>query len=56
MVAAASTSTNDLGEYRFARLSPGSYYLIAHPRPHRDDTDQTERVTYYPGAPPRRVR
>jgi hypothetical protein len=50
LVAVASASTNDLGEYRFARLSPGSYYLIAHPRPHFDDTDETERITYYPRA------
>ena len=50
LVAVASASTNDLGEYRFARLAPGSYYLIAHPRPHFDDTDETERVTYYPRA------
>lgn len=48
MVAVASASTNDLGEYRFARLGKGSYYLSARPRAHRDDTDETERLTYYP--------
>jgi hypothetical protein len=48
MVVAASARTNDLGEYRFARRSAGTYYVGAHPAAHRDDGDETERTTYYP--------
>ncbi len=50
MVAAAGTTTNDLGEYRFARLSAGSYYVRAHPRLHYDDSDESERATWFPRA------
>lgn len=48
MVVADGAVTNDLGEYRFARRSAGSYYVGARPAGHRDDGDETERLTYYP--------
>jgi hypothetical protein len=50
MMTTANASTNDLGEYRFARLSAGSYYVRAHPRIHRDESDEAEHATWYPRA------
>lgn len=47
MVVAAGARTNDLGEYRFARHSAGTYFVGAQPAANREDTDETERITYY---------
>ena len=49
MAAIDGTTTDDLGEYRFRRTA-GAYYLRAHPSTHRDGSDETERITYYPRA------
>jgi hypothetical protein len=56
-----STETNDLGEYRFAHLEPGRYYISAHPEPHEERTiDHSPEsdgprvfptLTFYPDSP-----
>ena len=48
-----STGTNDLGEFRIARLDPGSYLLRAQSRNNMagdDPSDVQSLPTYYPGV------
>jgi protocatechuate 3,4-dioxygenase beta subunit len=45
--------TNDLGEYRFAGLAPGKYFLYARhteSQPLPPETGETYAATYYPNA------
>jgi hypothetical protein len=47
----SGTSTNDLGEFRAARLEPGAYIIVAMQRNQPDDPSDTGSVaTFYPGA------
>jgi hypothetical protein len=50
--ATGGASTNDLGEFRVARLQPGTYFLVAMPRGRGGpDVDESQPVpTYYPGV------
>lgn len=48
MVAIRNASTNDLGEYRFAMLAPGNYYLCYYGPTDQSYSDPAERPTFYP--------
>jgi hypothetical protein len=53
---AGGASTNDLGEFRIVRLTPGKYVVVAQPRPgigfgQADATDTQPLATFYPGVP-----
>jgi len=50
MVAIANSKANDLGEYRFAGLAPGSYYVYAWTDEDPADQEPVTRRTYYPRA------
>lgn len=47
----ASVQTNDLGEYRVAKLAPGRYWLRVQPGSHVADWDSRYITTFYPGPP-----
>jgi protocatechuate 3,4-dioxygenase beta subunit len=47
---AGSVQTNDLGEYRLAKLPPGRYWLRVQPGS-RADWDPRFTTTFYPGPP-----
>lgn len=47
----ASQQTNDIGEFRIARLDPGSYILMAAPNGRGEPSLAVESIpTYYPGV------
>ncbi len=50
VIATSTVLTNDKGEFRAARLEPGSYYLIANKPTLPGTTESTYRATYYPSA------
>ena len=50
MVAIANSKANDLGEYRFAGLPPGSYYVYAWTDEDPADQEPVTLRTYYPRA------
>lgn len=50
MVAIANSKANDLGEYRFAGLAPGSYYVYAWTDEDPADQEPVTLRTYYPRA------
>lgn len=43
-------SSNDIGEFRIARLDPGQYYLLAVPQRRGDDEGTAIGRTFYPGV------
>jgi hypothetical protein len=47
----ASGQTNDLGEYRIAKLLPGRYWLMVRPSGRVEQWDLRYTTTYYPGPP-----
>jgi hypothetical protein len=48
----ANAPTDDLGQYRFSGLPPGTYWVVASPinRGPATGHDSSQRATYYPGA------
>ena len=48
MVVIKNASTNDLGEYRFAMLTPGNYYVSYYGPTDPSYSDPAERPTFYP--------
>jgi hypothetical protein len=50
LVVVAGAQTNDLGEYRFAHVAPGTYYVYAWTDEGPEDHEKTARRTYYPHA------
>jgi len=48
MVVIKYATTNDLGEFRFAMLTPGDYYLCYHGPTDQSYPDPAERPTFYP--------
>ncbi len=42
--------TNDKGEYRFAGLDPGAYYVAVNKTNSRGNWDESFRITWYPDA------
>ena len=50
LVAATEARTDDRGEFRAARVEPGTYYLVANKSRLGPWEDRANRITYYPHA------